>query len=132
MITGMQKLDALMMAMAYHEGWQSPLDTKTPGGSRAFRNHNPGNLRSSIFASGEQDGYAVFKNDHIGWIALHYDILKKARGETSTGLNGKSTIRELIFKYAPAGDNNSPEAYLKSICSTNLIKEDDTLESLFR
>ena len=88
--------------MAEFEGWQ--YQDKTGVGlnhaSVSWRNHNPGNLRKSPWAVGENDGFAVFVNDEIGFAALIWDLHQKATGNTNTGLNGQSTIYQLIKKYS--------------------------------
>lgn len=111
----MLKVERLAWAITEAEGWHSPLETKTLGGSRSYRNHNPGNLRGSPFAVGVSDGYAVFRTDYDGMAALMWDIRQKARGNTSTGLHGESTLAQLISIWAPASDGNKPETYLKTI-----------------
>lgn len=113
----MTKLKRLAWAITEIEGWHTPLETKTPGGSRSYRNHNPGNLRGSPFAAGSLDGYAVFSSDYDGFEALEWDIRQKARGNTSTSLNGESTLSDLVHVWAPASDNNAPESYLKQLCT---------------
>jgi hypothetical protein len=111
------KIERLMMAIAIQEGWTPPSPGDPTGGSRSYQNHNPGNLRASPFAYEIQDGYAVFKNDEIGRMALQYDLMQKAKGNTSTGLNGNSTLAQLIAVWAPAGDGNDPNAYLQNVCT---------------
>lgn len=83
------------------------------GGSRAWRNNNPGNLRKSQFASeqgaiGEAGGFAVFATQEAGRLAL------KALLQTET--YGKLTIEEAVKRYAPPSENGTA-AYTK-----NLIK----------
>ena len=57
----------------------------------------------------------------MGWLALWYDLYKKCRGETITGLNGNSTLLELFAKYAPASDRNDPGAYARKVASDLFI-----------
>lgn len=109
------KMGKLLLAMAEHEGWGMPSPGKPNGGTRAYRHHNPGNLRRSIFQHSVIDDFAVFPSDHIGWVAFEYDIMQKAKGNTITGLNGESTIADLLYKWAPPADNNDTEAYIKSV-----------------
>ena len=92
----------LARAMAEFEGWHYQ-DKNGGAGSHAsisWRNHNPGNLRSSPWALGTADGFAFFVNDEVGFNALVWDLHQKATGNTSTGLNGSSTIYQLIKKYS--------------------------------
>lgn len=101
--------------MAYHEGWINSLKKPDTAGSLSYRNHNPGNLRFSTFQVGTKDGFAVFNSDMDGIMALKYDIIKKAKGETVTGLTGNSTLSDLIYKYAPPADHNDTANYLAEI-----------------
>ena len=88
--------------MAEFEGWRG-YDEGGAGDSHAsvsWRNHNPGNLRKSPWAIGTRDGFAVFLNDEVGFHALVWDLHQKATGNTVTGLNGKSTVYQLIRIYS--------------------------------
>jgi hypothetical protein len=98
----------LANAMAEFEGWNYPglPGPQKENGSPSWRNHNPGNLRSSPFAIGTKDNFAVFINDDVGFQALVWDLWKKCRGETSTGLTPNSTIYDLIKVYAPPKEND--------------------------
>lgn len=124
---------SLALAIAVHEGW----DPLKGGGATstqptvAYRNHNPGNLRSSPFEVGKRDGFAVFLNDQVGFSALVYDIWAKANGKTSTGLSGVSTIEDFIHVWAPANENDT-EAYIDFVCSRTGFTRDTTLGSLLK
>lgn len=124
------KMDRLLLAMAEHEGWYSVGSSQSPSGSRAYRNHNPGNLRNSPFADRLADGYAIFGSDAMGWFAFWWDIAQKAKGNTSTGLGPASTLRDLIFKWAPPSDNNKTELYLQDVIKKSGLPETLTLKEL--
>lgn len=124
------RLDRIAWAITEIEGWLTPLETKTPGGSRSYRNHNPGNLRGSPFAVGSIDGYAIFKTDYDGFEALKWDIRQKARGNTSTSLTGKSTLSDFVRVWAPSSDGNAPESYLKTLCTLTGFTPSTRLEEL--
>lgn len=109
------RLDRLCMAMALHEGWKPSNSSKKYAGSRSWRNHNPGNLRSSPFACGDDEGFAVFRSDFIGALAMQWDIIQKIKGNTSTGLGPERTIGDLILMWAPPTDGNNHEAYVKAV-----------------
>lgn len=100
------KLIKLCDAMAEFEGWKPDgnFEKSAKFPSVAYRNHNPGNLRSSVFALGERDGFAFFISDMVGMFAMQYDIMQKARGKTVTTLTGNSTIADLISIYACVKD----------------------------
>lgn len=125
------KVDALMRAIVKHEGWNVPAINTPQSGSRSYRNHNPGNLRKSPFAATYVDNFAVFANDFIGYMALHWDLMQKAHGNTVTGLTAQSTIRELIFVYAPPDDDNDSEAYLQAVLKETGFLEQTTLGEIF-
>jgi hypothetical protein len=88
------------------------------GGSIAWRNNNPGNLRAykesfergAIGTGGgakeKIPGFAIFPDVNTGWNAM-VDLL-------SQPMYQKLTIDEAIRKYAPEIENDS-EAYLKSL-----------------
>ena len=74
------------------------------GGTRAWRNNNPGNIRNAVFAEqrgslGEAGGFAVFPNERAGRQAL-VDLL-------STDTYQDLTINEAINRYAPPSENNT-------------------------
>ncbi|RZM71264.1 hypothetical protein C3B51_22740 [Pseudoalteromonas rubra] len=74
------------------------------GGSRAWRNNNPGNLRNTRFSInrgsiGEAGGFAVFPTDEAGRAAL-VDLL-------NTRTYQRLTINEAINRYAPSIENNT-------------------------
>jgi hypothetical protein len=121
------------VTIATHEGWD-PM--KGGGGDHStgtvsYRNHNPGNLRSSVFENGKRDGFAVFINDSVGFGALVYDIWSKAQGKTSTGLSGVSTIEDFIHVWAPANENDT-EAYINFIVSHTGLSRNTPFSSLLR
>lgn len=121
----------LLLAIAEHEGW-SPQTPSTPtGGTRSYRNHNPGNLRSSPFQHSSFENFAVFESDNVGFFALYWDILQKRRGNTSTGLNGDSTLEQLINVYAPESDGNDTKAYIQHITSKTGLNPKSTLAQIF-
>jgi hypothetical protein len=131
MIAASPKIEALMLAMAEHEGWHPIGKNGFASGSRSYRNHNPGNLRASPFACGNDGGYAVFRSDMVGFMALHWDLMQKAKGNTSTGLGPKSTLRDLIHVWAPPSDGNNSDAYVQSVSKKSGISADATLEEIF-
>lgn len=128
--TPMLKLDRLAMAIAEQEGWKAPNPAEKYQGSRSYRNSNPGNLRSSPFQVGTDGGFAVFNTAMDGWAALKWDLKQKAIGNTRTGLNGDSTIKELIFKWAPVDDQNDPQSYLNNVCKMTGFTPETKLKEL--
>lgn len=109
-------LIALALAMAKHEGWNALSGGGNDGlePTVSYRNHNPGNLRTSVFELAKRDGFAVFLNDQVGFAALVFDIWSKANGRTVTGLTGSSTLEDLIRVWAPPIENDT-ENYIATI-----------------
>lgn len=102
----MTTLEALADAFMHHEGWYP--------GSRSNRNRNPGNLRPWKDGQLKDDGgYRVFSSLVEGYQALLDDLRVKLQG--SHGLKPESTLLDLLNIYAPAGDNNNPNAYALAV-----------------
>jgi hypothetical protein len=81
-------------------------------GSRANRNHNPGNIEMGPFAEkyGAVDAdprFAIFPNDEAGFAALKALLLEHYKG---------LTIAEAIAKWAPPGENDTA-SYVRNICA---------------
>lgn len=81
------------------------------GGSRAWRNNNPGNLEYGNFARnngaiGTDGRFAIFPDIATGFNAM--------AGLLSTNVYQSLTIEGAINRYAPSSENNV-ENYLKSI-----------------
>lgn len=84
---------------------------KQVGGTRAWRNKNPGNIRMSDFsrqagAIGEAGGFAVFPDEQTGMQA----IKRLLRGKNYNNL----TIANAVSRYAPPSENNTV-AYQRSL-----------------
>jgi len=126
-----RKADSLIQAITDHEGWYPPCADNGYVGSRSYRHHNQGNLRASPFAYAVVDNFAVFRSDHVGYMALHWDLLQKAKGNTVTGLTGDSTVRQLLFIWAPPSDNNDSEAYVRSVYKKTGFTDKTTLKEVF-
>ncbi len=81
------------------------------GGTRAWRNANPGNLRYSDFtrrmgAIGTAGGFAIFPNESVGAAALD-SLLRSDK-------YSKLTVGQAVMKYAPPHENDT-ENYLASL-----------------
>lgn len=105
----MTPLETLAWAILTFEGFKP--------GTKAWRHHNPGNLRTSKLAIRVEEGYAVFNSFEDGWMALVNDLRAKFRGApyTSSGLGPHSTLLQLISVWAPAADSNKPGEYCKFV-----------------
>ena len=69
------------------------------GGSRAWRNNNPGNIRSATYEIGSAGGFAVFADYDTGFNAI-VDLL------SSTNYS-RLSILEAISRYAPPNENDT-------------------------
>ena len=112
-----KKLINLCDAMSEFEGWKPDGNFEKPAKfpSVAYRNHNPGNLRSSVFMLGQRDGFAFFQSDMVGMFAMQYDVMQKCRGKTVTTLTGFSTISDLIQIYSCA-EGDALANYIAHVC----------------
>jgi len=108
----------LAKAMAEFEGYFIP-------GSRAQRNRNPLNLKWSKFTDLRDDkGFCIFNTFYDGWKAGLWDLEKKCKGFTRTGLKPTSTIKELIFVWSATDQ----EAYSDYVCKELKILSDYQLK----
>ncbi len=91
------------------------------GGTQAWRNNNPGNIRSGNFATnhgaiGEASGFAVFPNTQTGENAL--------RSLLNTNNYRNSTLDAMTARYAPPNENNT-QVYQNDL-STRVGVDGDT------
>lgn len=97
------------------------------GGSPAWRNNNPGNIRKS---SVMYEYGAIAYNPQNFAIYPDYATGKKAIKSLLKEKNGPLTITKLMSKYAPPEDNNDPVAYAKHITELTGIESSRTVNSL--
>lgn len=89
-------------------------DTGAEGGSRSFRNNNPGNLKYSKFTAAagatgaDADGFAIFPDPTTGANAQRSLLF-------TTPEYKNLTLQSAISRYAPAGDNNDPDKYFRDV-----------------
>lgn len=97
------------------------------GGDPAWRNNNPGNLKSGAHTRihgsiGVVNGFAVFLTEKIG---------TKARIRLLKGSKYRNkTIMEMVKSYAPKKDGNNPERYARQIESIAGLKRTRVLKDL--
>jgi uncharacterized protein (TIGR02594 family) len=96
------------------------------GGSRSWRNNNPGNIREGSFAElsgaiGDDGAFAIFPDESVGFNA----IVALLRSATYSRL----TLREAIFRYAPPSENNSSR-YVDFVTQTSQVDENAMLGDL--
>jgi hypothetical protein len=105
-----------------------------------MKRNNPGNIRTFVDDEGnyskpfygeiEPDikpgataGFRVFDSQGSGYRAM-FRLLKSAYLD-----KGYNTIRKLIPKYAPAGDNNNPNHYINFVEAQSKIPRDRILSN---
>ncbi len=128
-----RKLVNLTNAMVEFEGWHPGGTSGGQSGTQsvAYRNHNPGNLRYSIFQLGVRDRFAFFYNDSTGMFAMRFDIMRKAQGKTVTRLNGESTLADLIEVYS-AEKGETLQNYINFVVEKTGLKPETKLEELVK
>ena len=82
------------------------------GGSRSWRNNNPGNIIDGPFAEdhgaiGDDTKMAVFPDESVGREAVKALLTGKKYRNLS--------IRDAMYRYAPPSDNNDTDAYIAAI-----------------
>ena len=103
------KITAFCKAIQNHEGWFE--------GSRSWRNNNPGNLRycsQALAINFDDKNFAVFANYNDGFTTLK-NMIRNAAGGKSKVYKPTMTIADFFKVYAPAEDNNDPDAYAKAV-----------------
>lgn len=108
-------------AIAQVEGFNAKGDKQ----NRPQRDHNPGNIRTSDFATahgavGNDDGYAIFPDDDTGKKAL-YALLK-------TPGYANLTVDQAVAKWAPPKENNTG-AYQASVRKMTGLSGDTRVSS---
>lgn len=100
------------------------------GGTLAWRNNNPGNLKNTNFSKGQGSigedyrGHAVFPTYAVGKKA-HYNLLFS--GTTSYA---DLTVEQAVYRYAPSSDGNQPKNYLNYICKAASVAKTSRLAKL--
>ncbi|HAT1515641.1 TPA: hypothetical protein I8W54_004031, partial [Morganella morganii] len=104
-------------------------DVKREGGSRSWRNNNPGNIEYGDFAKkfgaiGTDGRFAIFPTEEAGRKAKEYLIFESnggrqlsTKGDYGAGLGYKNkTLSQMLTAYAPK-EENITNGYIKSVLS---------------
>lgn len=104
-------------------------DVKREGGSRSWRNNNPGNVEYGDFAKkfgaiGTDGRFAIFPTEEAGRKAKEYLIFESnggrqlsTKGDYGAGLGYKDkTLSQMLTAYAPK-EENITNGYIKSVLS---------------
>ena len=97
------------------------------GGSVAWRNNNPGNIKASQFAInngaiGTTDKWAVFPDERTGLDA----VKKLLRSHNYNNL----TVSAAIHRWAPFSDGNNPTQYSKHVSNMTGLPSDAVIQDL--
>jgi len=96
------------------------------GGTRAWRNNNPGNLiaaEKSGLSIGRGGSFAVFASQEDGFAALEYSL---------KNFYSDIELDKVFKKYAPATDHNNPEQYAATVKKMTGLDAKRTVGSLTR
>lgn len=103
--------------------WLLGTGTTNSGSTLADRNNNPGNLRP---VGGS--GFASHNSPLEGWMAMARQIRLYFTGKSAAaGFQKLQSIWDIVHKYAPAGDNNDPEAYSNFVANMMGVGAKDKL-----
>jgi hypothetical protein len=113
-----------------------PNGERRVGGTRAWRNNNPGNIRWSDGDTFARDHGAIGRQwggEKYGWMAVFPDEETGRRAQEAL-LQGKTyrdkSIADAIGKYAPVKDANNVEAYVKAVTKESGLDRNSTIASL--
>lgn len=85
-------------------------------GSRAWRNNNPGNLRSG--PPSDTKGFTIFSSYAAGFQALANDLEIKICGKSKhIDYTKNPTFLTYVRVYAPSDDGNDPKGYCQTLCT---------------
>lgn len=95
--------------------------------TRGIRNNNPLNIRYNprnnwVGQIGNDGQFCRFVSPKYG-IRAAVKILQKYAGN-----DGKSTVFEIINKWAPRADGNNTEKYIEAVCNAMNLKPTDTID----
>ena len=126
-----KKIFKIAYAISIAEGWFNPsaLEGHVVG-SASYRNHNPGNLKTSIFEIDNTGDFSIFENDLVGYIALVHQLYLYASDKTNFFPAG-STLYDAICVYNGT-DRGSVEAenYISIIEKVAGVSRNDSIESI--
>lgn len=94
------------------------------GGTRAWRNNNPGNLIGS-----EKSGRSIGKGGRFAAFASHDEGIAALKFSLTNFYSGRK-LDEVFKKYAPATDDNDPERYIVLVKKFSGLDSTRTIGSL--
>ena|SRR3990167_5990025 len=96
---------------------------KRIGGTPAWRNRNPGNLRSV------KGPFTIFETDQAGWNAL-LDYLTRAATGKHKAYKPDFTLLQFFKVYAPSADKNDPDTYAKYVAKRLSVSINEKIKNL--
>lgn len=123
LITQKTRLDTWCLSIKDMEGYIAPC-AKYPIGTPAWRNNNPGNIRSGnsfIKFSTYQDGYNALRN-----------LLIRACTGQSKVYNANGTLYDFYALYAPTSDSNDPRGYAEKVAHDMGCTVDTIIKTLLQ
>lgn len=127
------KIFKMAYAITIAEGWYYDR-TQNPNflGSISYRNHNPGNLRSSVYQVGTENKFAVFENDLTGFYAIVHQLWLYASGNSKVA-KPTETIEVVMSRYNSL-PVNSPDFnnYISIIEKTAGVSRHDLISTLIQ
>lgn len=94
-------------------------------GDLAIKNNNPGNLKDPITGKFQQ-----FSTPQEGQQAQINQLELYKTGQSSTGINGDSSLAKMISVYAPASDKNNPDEYANYVAEKLGVSKDTPLSQI--
>lgn len=94
---------------------------------RGIRNNNPLNIRYNpqnnwVGQTGSDGQFCIFSAPKYG-VRAACKLLQRYAGN-----DGKSTVAEIINKWAPRTDGNDTEKYIATVCKAMKIRATDTID----
>lgn len=120
-------------AITVAEGWHFDKSQNANFlGSMSYRNHNPGNLRSSVYQVETNGGFAVFENDVVGFYAIVHQLWLYASGNSKVAKPDES-IEKIMAKYNSL-PVNTPDFnnYMSIIENIGEISRKDAISTLIQ
>jgi len=127
------KIFKVAYAIVMAEGWDPGATIVASSlGTRSWRNHNPGNIRLSIFQSGQKDGFAIFDNDIVGFFAIIHQLTLYAAGG-SANVKPTDSLGFAMAKYSGT-TIGSPQwnTYIAIVEKISGVSRNDQIKSILQ
>lgn len=108
------------------------METTTSKLPRGIRNNNPLNIRKTVT---KWRGLSLEQADpdFFQFIAMEWGIRAACKIiQTYVNKYHLSSVREIIYRWAPPSDGNDTEAYVRSVCRTSVFPPDMCIDATDR